>query len=107
MDPVEVELIAPVYQGNGHGHDHGAEAGAEVDWGGEDGVVRPQRAGAGIQEAEVTRKTVLHTGQHPEQSETISISNIDQSESGISLPDKSEARILVSRDPSLPIRDQY
>ena len=122
MDPVEVKLVAPVHQGDGHGHDHGPEAGAEVDGGGEDGVVRPQRAGAGVQEAEVTRETVFDSGKHPDQSET-SISNIDQSETSIihfvtnqrpvlatltkgrtvyvfSLRDQSEASILVSRDPS-------
>ena len=89
MDPVEVELIASVHQGDGHGHDHGAEAGAEVDGGGEDGVVRPERAGAGVQEAEVTRETVLHTGQHPDRSEN----SISKTLTSISLPNQSEASI--------------
>ena len=112
MDPVEVELVAPVHQGDGHGHDHGPEAGAEVDGGGENGVVRPQRAGAGVQEAEVTRETVFDSGKHPDQSETSIIHFVTNQRPVLatltkgrtvyvfSLRDQSEASILVSLDPS-------
>ena len=70
MNAVEVELISLVHQRDGHSHNHCVEAGAEVDGGREDGVVRPERGPAGVEEAEVTREAVLNTGQHPDQSET-------------------------------------
>ena len=41
MNSVEVELIALVHERDGHSHNHRVEAGAEVDGGREDGVVRP------------------------------------------------------------------
>ena len=83
VNSIEVELVALVHERDGHGHNHCVEAGAEVDRGREDGVVRPERGPTGVEEAEVTREAVLNTGQHPDQSET-SITLIDEIEISIS-----------------------
>ena len=82
MNSIEVELIALVHERDGHGNYHGVEAGAEVDGGREDGVVRPERGPAGVEEAEVTREAVLNSRQHSDQSET-SITLTHQSEISI------------------------